>query len=136
MPFSLPLRESKRGSLSLDVDHVVAVKFWETLTKLPTRESDEQSRMPESDDLSVKMNALGNCCLLEKSFNIAKGAEPLQSFLERVHEFKKGTLTVEGCPASIGLDLMLVNATGRRRKCCRRCQDDEHEERVEGIHCG
>jgi hypothetical protein len=28
---ALPLRESKRGSLSLDVDHVVAVKLWETL---------------------------------------------------------------------------------------------------------
>jgi hypothetical protein len=110
---SLPLRESKRGGLSLDVDHVVAVKFWETLTKPPEQETDGQSRIPESDELSVKMNAFGNCCLLEKSFNIAKGAEPLRSFLERVHEFKNGAVTVKGWTKSVGLDPILVDATGK-----------------------
>jgi hypothetical protein len=110
---SLPLRESKRGSLSLDVDHVVAVKFWETLTRPLKPESAGLSGMPESDDLSVKMNALGNCFLLEKSFNIAKGAEPLQSFLARVHEFKNGAVTVEAWAKDIGLAAILVNATGK-----------------------
>jgi hypothetical protein len=36
--------------------------------------------VPQSaDDLSTTMNALGNCCLLEKSFNVSKGAEPLST---------------------------------------------------------
>jgi hypothetical protein len=73
------LRESKRGSLSLDVDHVVAVKLWEKLQGAVAAEGEDVDDGETSlavDDLSTTMHALGNCCLLEKSFNIAKGAEP------------------------------------------------------------
>jgi hypothetical protein len=71
---ALPLRESKRGSLSFDVDHVVAVKLWETLPGGKAQADSEDEGELSADDLSTTMNALGNCCLLEKSFNIAKGA--------------------------------------------------------------
>jgi hypothetical protein len=109
---ALPLRESKRGSLSLDVDHVVAVKLWETLTGAQAQVDDDDESALNADDLSTTMNALGNCCLLEKSFNIAKGAEPLGAFLGRVHEFKTGALTVDDWTKDLGLDATLVDPSG------------------------
>ena len=38
------------------------------------------------------VNSLGNCSLLEKSFNVSRSDQSMWSFLEQVHEFKKGTL--------------------------------------------
>jgi hypothetical protein len=114
---ALPLRESKRGSLSVDVDHVVAVKLWETLPGAQAQADDDEDEIALSaDDLSTTMNALGNCCLLEKSFNIAKGAEPLGAFLGRVHEFKStspNALTVDGWAKDFGIDATLVDPTGK-----------------------
>jgi len=110
---ALPLRESKRGSLSFDVDHVVAVKLWETLAGGKAQADSEDEGALSADDLSTTMNALGNCCLLEKSFNIAKGAEPLGAFLQRVHEFKTGTLKVDDWTKDLGVDATLVNPTGK-----------------------
>jgi len=109
----IPLKESKRGSPSLDVDHVVSVKFWETLAKSPKPESEEQSGAPQSDELSSKVNALGNCCLLEKTFNIAKSSEPLREFLERVHEFNTGQTKIEEWARNVGFDNNLLDATGK-----------------------
>lgn len=112
---ALPLRESKRGSLSLDVDHVVAVKLWEKLQGASAdagAEDDDAALIV--DDLSTTMNALGNCCLLEKSFNIAKGAEPLRAFLQRVHEFKSGSLTVEARTKDLDIDDALVDPPAGR----------------------
>ena len=112
---SLPLRESKRGSLGIDVDHVVAVKLWETLqggSQAEESEEDGESSLV-ADDLSTTMNALGNCCLLEKSFNIAKGAAPLRVFLDRVLDFKTGTLKVDDWARAIGVDVELVDPTGK-----------------------
>lgn len=110
---ALPLRESKRGSLSLDVDHVVAVKLWETLNGAAIQESESDEGDLSADDLSTTMNAIGNCCLLEKSFNIAKGAEPFNAFLSRVHEFKSGALNLNEWTEKLGLDQVLVNPVGK-----------------------
>lgn len=110
---ALPLRESKRGSLSFDVDHVVAVKLWETLVGAQPLADPEDEAALRVDDLSTTMNALGNCCLLEKSFNIAKGAEPLSAFLNRVHEFKTGTLTIDDWTRDLGVDAVLADPTGK-----------------------
>jgi hypothetical protein len=108
---ALPLRESKHGSPSFDVDHVVAVKLWETLQGAPqaaVEEGGDESALTK-DDMSTTQNALGNCCLLEKSFNIAKGAEPLRAFLARVHEFKTGALKIDAWAKEIGIDTDLVD---------------------------
>ena len=116
---AIPLRESKRGSLSLDVDHIVAVKLWETLPGAqPQADSEDESAL-SADDLSTTMNALGNCCLLEKSFNIAKWAYPFGAFLQRVHEFKSdggdgtGKLNIADWTRDLGVDAMLVDPTGK-----------------------
>ncbi|WP_037583822.1 hypothetical protein [Stigmatella aurantiaca] len=110
---AISLRESKRGSLSFDVDHVVAVKLWETLPGAQPQVDPEDDSALSADDLSTTMNALGNCCLLEKSFNIAKGAEPLGAFLQRVHDFKTGTLKVDDWTKELGIDPTLVDPTGK-----------------------
>lgn len=110
---ALPLRESKRGSLSLDVDHVVAVKLWETLSGAQSLAAAEDDPALSADDLTTTMNALGNCCLLEKSFNIAKGAEPFGAFLGRVHEFKTGELKLDKWTQRLGLDASLVDPAGK-----------------------
>jgi hypothetical protein len=109
----IPLRESKHGSLSLDVDHVVAVKLWETLPGAQILADSEDQAALSADDLSTTMNALGNCCLLEKSFNIAKGAKPLNEFLAQVHEFKTATLTLYQWTADLGLDPTLADPVGK-----------------------
>lgn len=95
---------------------MVAVKLWEKLHgALPAEGDDVDDGEPAraAEDLSTTMNALGNCCLLEKSFNIAKGAEPLRAFLERVHELKNGTWTVADWAANIGFASDLVDPTGK-----------------------
>ncbi|MBL8614335.1 MAG: DUF262 domain-containing protein [Deltaproteobacteria bacterium] len=113
---ALSLRESKRGDLSFDVDHVVAVKLWETLHDGTTPTDTKDDQAASVDDLSTTMNALGNCCLLEKSFNIAKGAESLDAFLKRVHEFKVGKLNIDEWTRDLGLNATLVNPTGKSEK--------------------
>ena len=104
---------AKGGSLSLDVDHIVAVKLWESLPGAqPPTDADEEA-VVGADDLSTTMNALGNCCLLEKSFNVAKGAESLATFLGRVYEFKTGALTVAKWSKDVGVDASLVDPSGK-----------------------
>lgn len=115
----LPLRDSKRG-LSLDVDHVVAVKLWDTLPSAQQLiDSEDESRLG-TDDLSTTMHALGNCCLLEKSFNIAKGSESFAKFLSRVHEFRSGTKNVRDWTKSLGITETLVDPTGKSEEDIRR----------------
>jgi hypothetical protein len=111
---AIPLRESKKGSLIVEVDHVVAVRLWYTLPGAQLQADDEDAL--SDDDLSTAMNALGNCCLLEKSFNIAKGAQPLAAFLERVHDFKPSSpnaLTADGWAKDLGIDPTLVNPVAK-----------------------
>jgi len=98
------LRDSARGRVMHDVDHVVAVSLWSQ--QLPTTESAEVA--------AEIVNELGNCCLLEKTFNIAKSAKPLASFLAEVHEFKSGKLEAKTWAATLGIDHIQLDpaATG------------------------
>ena len=56
------------------------------------------------------VNELGNCMLLEKNFNISKSNKPLKQFLEGVHEFKTGTVTVEEWAAALDLKMAQVDS--------------------------
>jgi hypothetical protein len=114
------LRDRKRGSVRIEVDHVVAVKLWDTLADAPAAPNSDggvattPGAMPESP--SEELHALGNCSLLEKSFNIAKGAEPFSAFLGKVHEFKEKQLDADQWAASLTLTPLLLNPAGASRQ--------------------
>ena len=77
----------------------------------------QELNTPDSEDLSSKINAIGNCFLLEKTFNISKWSYPLRVFIARVHEFNINThsnpIDIDEWARNIGLDQNLLDATGR-----------------------
>ena len=100
---SVPMRTGRKRTSKLEVDHTVADAWWERLvnqeieTKLATFVGiDEEKALIAPDDFESRsdalafINLLGNCSLLEKSFNISKSDKPMWAFLEDVHEFKEG----------------------------------------------
>ena len=100
---SVPMRTGRRRTSRLDVDHTVAYAWWQRLVqgevdkKLTTFTGTDEERAslapdgfdsrPEADEF---INLLGNCSLLDKSFNISRSDASMWSFLEQVHEFKEG----------------------------------------------
>jgi len=83
----IPLRTGRRQKCDLEVDHTVAHSLWEQKVKaLPPKDADEER------ELMQIINALGNCSLLEKTFNISKSNRPLKDFIAEVHEFCEGTI--------------------------------------------
>ena len=54
------------------------------------------------------INLLGNCSLLDKSFNISKSDEPMRHFLEQVHEFKDGKVVMAAWEAALSLNPILT----------------------------
>jgi len=93
-----------RGENRLEVDHIVACGLWES--KLDKLKAEPPKDDAESiDDMAPMVNELGNCMLLEKNFNISKSSKPLKEFLEGVHEFEKGELTVEEWASALDLEM-------------------------------
>ena len=80
---SIPLRVGK-SKPRLDVDHAVAFKLWEQKLDAGLPEG-----IDDQDDAVPLVNLLGNCSLLEKTFNISKSDKTLRSFMEQVHEIKE-----------------------------------------------
>jgi hypothetical protein len=79
----IQLRIGKKR-LSLDVDHSISYGLWLKKVESVSQEEKRTEYLP-------LINKLGNCSLLEKSFNISKSDRTLQSFLDEVHEFKKNS---------------------------------------------
>ena len=79
---SIPLRIGKKKP-ALEVDHTLSFSYWQ---KRLSEEKDEDAEL-----FVDQANKLGNCALLEKSFNISKSDRSLKDFLKDVHEFKEGT---------------------------------------------
>ena len=100
----IPLRVGK-SKASLDVDHAVAYALWETklVNGLPAGTEDR----PQALSL---VNMLGNCSLIEKTFNISKSDKTLRSFMEQVHEFKDGTVALSSWAQALGLDDAMMDA--------------------------
>lgn len=89
------LREKTKKSSSLDVDHVVAWDLWEKkLQDVAKNQGAEPSQTQQlnEDELAQAINQLGNCLLLEKSFNISKNNKPLKEFLDTIYDFKDGKI--------------------------------------------
>lgn len=107
----LALRQESRRRNSLEVDHIVAWDLWQS--KLETLKAGAQlgdAVTEKIDELSPMVNELGNCMLLEKNFNISKSNKPLKQFLEGVHEFKAGTVTVEEWATALDLKMSQVDS--------------------------
>jgi len=100
----IPLRVGKSKG-SPDVDHTVAYALWDAkLTAgLPTGIEDR------ADALSL-VNTIGNCSLLEKTFNISKSDKTLRSFMEQVHEFKEGKVELSSWAQALGLEDSMLDA--------------------------
>jgi hypothetical protein len=100
----IPLRVGKSRP-SLDVDHAVAYALWKTKlgAGLPTGIEDR-------DEALSLVNMLGNCSLLEKTFNISKSDKTLRSFMEQVHEFKDGKVVLSSWAQALGLDDTMLDA--------------------------
>jgi hypothetical protein len=94
----IQLRAAKSGVMSLDVDHSVAHAIWERKV-----ESGLPAGVTEKDEALAIVNQLGNCSLLEKSFNISKSDRILQSFMEEVHEFKENKGLLREWASSLGI---------------------------------
>ncbi len=106
----LALRQQTRTQNRLDVDHIVAWDLWRSKVddlKLSTGSGPDNLT---DDDLLAKVNELGNCMLLEKNFNISKSNKPLNAFLQGVHEFKDGSLTLEEWASALDLAMPQVDS--------------------------
>jgi hypothetical protein len=99
----IALRQSGRRQNTLDVDHIVAFDLWQSkLGGLPPAQAkpDDQTMAVTPEEAAPRVNELGNCMLLEKNFNISKSNKPLNEFLQGVHEFKDGQLTIASWAAA------------------------------------
>ena len=71
---------------------------------LPTGIEDRADALP-------LVNMLGNCSLLEKTFNISKSDKSLRSFMEQVHEFKEGKVTLTEWAQSLELEDSMLDVS-------------------------
>lgn len=94
----IPLRTAKTRKLNLDVDHLVAHALWERKVgeRIP-------SGVDSKDEAMALINQIGNCSLLDKTFNISKGDKTLKSFLESVHDIKTGVVSINAWAKDLGL---------------------------------
>ena len=102
---SIPLRVGK-GKPSLDVDHAVAFAQWDKKLAAGLPEGIEN----RADALPL-VNLLGNCSLLEKSFNISKSDKTVKSFMEQVHEVKDGKVALASWAQALALEDSMIDAT-------------------------
>lgn len=112
----IALREKQRKKSTIEVDHVVASKLWETklsqmVVAQPMASGQQPSvSAPSSDELKQAVNELGNCLLLEKNFNISKSAKPMKDFLEGIHEFKQKHPTIPDWATALDLNMAQVDS--------------------------
>lgn len=114
---SIQLKEGRKRNTPLDVDHTVADALWkrkiiENFDKKMAEfmGTDEEKALLAPDEFSSKqeafefINFLGNCALLEKSFNISKSDKEMKSFLKEVHEFKNGNFKIEDWELALSIE--------------------------------
>lgn len=122
---SVPMRTGRKRRSKLEVDHTVADAWWGRLvdqemeTKLATFVgSDEEGSLIAPDgfesqaDARAFINLLGNCSLLDKSFNISKSDSPMWTFLQDVHEFETGVFERQPWEQALCLTEMLTAPDG------------------------
>jgi hypothetical protein len=114
---SLPMRTGRKRTSKLEVDHTIADAWWQRRVDLETEEKLKTFVGTDLEKLSVGpdgydsrweaqglVNLLGNCSLLDKSFNISKSDNPMWAFLREVHEFKQGVFVRQDWQADLLLN--------------------------------
>lgn len=117
---SIPMREGRKRTSKLEVDHSVADAHWKRLVETSMQkmkflfegsEEDREKVPPEGflgkGEAISFINLMGNCSLLEKSFNISKSDKPMRVFLSAVHEFKEGKTVLSDWEAALSLSDVL-----------------------------
>jgi len=118
---SIPMRTGRKRTSKLEVDHTIADAWWgrlvnkEIALKLKSFVgTDEEKALVSPDDFDSKMDALafinflGNCSLLEKSFNISKSDASMRDFLREVHEFKEKKFEITKWEEALSLSAILT----------------------------
>ncbi len=104
---SIQLREGRKRNTPLHVDHTVADALWKRKVDSSIAAklafftgTDEEKALLHPDEFETKfqayefINLLGNCTLLESSFNISKSDNEMRAFLTNVHEFLNGNFKI------------------------------------------
>lgn len=117
----IPMRTGRRQSGKLEVDHTVADAWWTRAVdkEIRTKQAifngtDEEKALIAPDDFESRsdaiafINMLGNCSLLDKSFNISKSDSPMRQFLKQVHDFENGTIQMSDWEAALSLTSTLT----------------------------
>ena len=122
---SVQMRTGRKRRSKLEVDHTVADAWWGRLVdqELETKlaafvGSDEERSLVAPDGFESQwearafINLLGNCSLLDKSFNISKSDAPMWTFLQDVHEFETGVFERQLWEQALCLTEMLTEPDG------------------------
>ena len=122
---TISMRTGRKRTSKLEVDHTVADAWWARLVdqQIQMKQatfvgSDDERVLIAPDDFESRhdaitfINLLGNCSLLDKSFNISKSDEPMRHFLDQVHEFKTGTVLMPEWEAALSLTPTLTLPSG------------------------
>ncbi len=99
----IQLRERKRKHPTVEVDHCVSFALWQKKVQSTA------PAIPASDDAAEVINSLGNCSLLEKTFNISKSDQSFKSFLDQVFEFKENKHLIEEWAKALALTPALID---------------------------
>jgi len=119
------MRTGRKRTGKLEVDHTIADVWWQGLVdklveeKLATYVGSEEEKYNVAPDgfdtryeASAFINQLGNCSLLDKSFNISKSANSMWSFLQQVHEFKDGKRNRGDWETALSLPSIMTDPDG------------------------
>jgi hypothetical protein len=122
---SVPMRTGRKRKSKLEVDHTVADAWWGRLVdhEIETKRvgfvgsDDERSQIAPDGfesvlDARAFINLLGNCSLLDKSFNISKSDAPMWTFLQAVHEFENGEFERHPWEEALSLSEILTAPDG------------------------
>jgi len=121
----ITLRDTTRKRVKIEVDHIVSHQKWteEIITGLDDNIKSKIIELLRNYNISIDIeniveylkgeliNSLGNCCLLEKNFNISKGKKSMWSFLSDIDKFNEDDDFRDHWQESLGLTDSLTEPT-------------------------
>lgn len=122
---SIQMRTGRKRTSKLEVDHTVADAWWARMIDQQVKAkqvavvgTDEEKALIAPDDFESRddaiafINLLGNCSLLDKSFNISKSDKSMRHLLQQVHEFMDGKVQMTDWEQALALTPTLTLPDG------------------------